>query len=569
MKVDLILKNAKVFNSFYKKFVDANVAVLDGKIFHIDKTKGEVFECDNEIECENKYLIPGLIDIHMHIESSMTTPEIFTNHIKKFGVTTIVAEPHEIANIAGIESITEFLNSNSECEVDVFYGIPSSVPSTNVNLETTGAILNYDDMVKISELDNVICVGEVMNYRGVIKDNTLEIVKFLEYVRNERKDLVIEGHCPKLTGVDLSKFLFLGIDGDHTEHNLDEIIEHFENGMFVELQEKMLKEEVLNHIVENNLYEHMSFVTDDVMPDYLLEGQLDSVVRKAIQKGFPVNEAIYCATTTPAKRMKLHDRGAIAVSKIADMVLLDDLETLKVSKTFKDGKVIYDKSNEQEIKRANYRFSKEICNSVKVRELTEEDFIIKTDKIGKVTCRVMEINDGGTFTKEVIKEFDVVDGKIDFENSDCVMVAVFERYGKNSSVGIGLATGDIIKKGAVATTYAHDCHNLLVVGKNATDMVKVANSVITNNGGLSTCYNGELKTEVKLNIGGILSDAPMSVLGEEIRLFRESLIELGYKHYNPIMSLCTLTLPVSPNLKITDKGLIDVKEGKIVDLIME
>ena len=569
MKVDLILKNVKVFNSFYKKFFEANVAVLEGRIFHIDKTKGEVFECENEIECEGKHLIPGLIDIHMHIESSMTTPEIFTNHIKKFGVTTIVAEPHEIANVAGIDGITEFLDSNSECEVDVFYGIPSSVPSTNINLETTGAVLNYEDMVRISELDNVICVGEVMNYRGVIKDDSLEIVKFLEYVRNQRKDLVIEGHCPNLRGLDLSKFLFLGIDGDHTEHNLEEIIEHFENGMFVELQEKMLKPEIISHIIENNLYEYMSFVTDDVMPDYLLEGQLDSVVRKVIEKGFPVNEAIYCATMTPAKRMRLHDRGAIACGKIADMILLDDLETLKVAYTFKDGKMIYDSCDKQEIKRANYRFSKELCNSVKLSELSEEDFIIKTDKMGKVTCRVMEINDGGTFTKEVIKEFEVVDGRIDFENSDCVLVAVFERYGKNSSVGIGLATGDIIKKGAVATTYAHDCHNLLVVGKNATDMVIAANSVIKNNGGLSTSYKGEVKIEVKLNIGGILSDAPMSVLGEEIKLFRESLIELGYKHYNPIMSLCTLTLPVSPNLKITDKGLIDVKEGKVVSLIME
>lgn len=327
MKIDLILRNAQVYNSYYKKFIKGDVGILEGKVLFVDCKNNINSEPTEEIDCKGGYLIPGLIDIHMHIESSMTTPEIFTNEIKKYGVTTIVAEPHEIANVCGRDGIEEFIKSEGNCPIDIFYGIPSSVPSTNEKLETTGAVLNFEEMKAISNMDKVICVGEVMNYAGVIKDNNLEISKFLKYVRETRQDLVIEGHCPRLLGEELSKFLYLGINGDHTEHNLDEIKERFENGMFVEIQEKMLKDEILEHIIINNLYENMCFVTDDIMPDYLINnGHLNNIVKCAVEKGFKVEDAIYCATMTPAKRMRLFDRGVIAPGKIADILLIDDIK---------------------------------------------------------------------------------------------------------------------------------------------------------------------------------------------------------------------------------------------------
>lgn len=569
MKVDLILKNANIFNSYYKKFHTGRVAILNGKIFCIDKNNSYELEAKEEFDCRGQFLIPGLIDIHMHIESSMTTPEIFTSEVKKYGVTTIVEEPHEIANVAGKAGIEEFINSSSNHSIDIFYGIPSSVPSTNVELETTGAILNCDDMIEISNMDKVICVGEVMNYRGVIKDDTLEIVKFLSYVREKRKDLVIEGHCPRLTGVELSKFLFLGIDADHTEHSFDEIKEHFENGMFVELQEKMLKQDVIDHIREYNLYEHVAFVTDDIMPDYFInKGHLNNIIRKAISMGFGVCEAIYCATMTAARRMRLYDRGIIATGKIADMVLLENLESFNIKNTFKSGKLIYSEEQKNEFIAGSGDFSEELYNSIKLDLLKEDDFIIKAEEDRKCICRVIEINDGGTLTKEVHKEFEVKDGKLVLGDSGCVFVAVFERYGKNGARGYGLATGDIIKKGAIATTYAHDCHNLLVVGDKVSDMKIAANKVIKNQGGIVAVDNGEILSDIKLNVGGILSEEPMNILGTKIKDLRDVIYDLGYRHYNPIMSLCTLTLPVSPDLKITDKGLINVKEGKITSLFV-
>ncbi|MGL5617142.1 MAG: adenine deaminase C-terminal domain-containing protein [Sarcina sp.] len=570
MKIDLALKNARIFNSYYKKFIWGTIGVLDGKVLFIDKDSTIEYEAEKEIDCNWSYVIPGLIDIHMHIESSMTTPEIFTNEVKKYGVTTIVAEPHEIANVAGIKGINEFINSKGNCSIDVFYGIPSSVPSTNENLETTGAILNFEEMKEISEMEDIIAVGEVMNYRAVIKDNTLEIVKFLEYVKRERKDLVIEGHCPRLLGLDLSKFLFLGIDGDHTEHSLEEVKERYENGMFMEIQDKMVKKEIIDHIVENNLYEQTTFVTDDIMPDYFVEkGHLNNVLKNAIKLGFSLENAIYCATMTAAKRMRLFDRGAIAPGKIADIVIIDDIENLIVAKTLKNGKVIYDKNKEEDDFKGTYKFSEELYNSLKTKTLTMEDFEIEVQNNNQtVNCRVIEVNDGGTLTKEIHREVKVEDGKINIENSGLLKVMVIERYGKNNAIGKGLVTGDIIKKGAIATTYAHDCHNLLVVGDKAEDMLMASNKVIENQGGIVVVKDGEILSEIKLNIGGILSEEPMSILGEKIKNFKLVVENLEYKHYNPIMSLCTLTLPVSPDLKITDKGLINVSAGKVVDLIV-
>lgn len=561
----------QIYNSYYKKFIRGDVGILDEKVLFVDYKNNIKSTPTEEIDCGGGYLIPGFIDIHMHIESSMTTPEIFTNKIKKYGVTTIVAEPHEIANVYGKDGIEEFIKSEGNCPIDIFYGIPSSVPSTNEKLETTGAVLNFEEMKEISTMDKVICVGEVMNYTGVIKDNNLEISKFLKYVRETRKDLIIEGHCPRLLGEDLSRFLYLGINGDRTEHNLEEIKERFENGMFIEIQEKMLRNEILEHIITNNLYENMCFVTDDIMPDYLIDnGHLNNIVKCAVEKGFKLEDAIYCATMTPAKRMRLFDRGVIAPGKIADILLIDDAKKLTIRKTLKNGKVIYDKEGYPNKKEMNlsYKFPKEMYNSMKLSEITRSQLEINISHRDSVRCRVIEVNNRGTATKEVFREIKVKNGKLDITNSDCVFVAVFERYNKGSLNSIGLATGDIIKKGAVATTYAHDSHNLLIVGKTLDEMILAGNKVIENQGGMVSVEKGEILSNIKLNVAGILSEEPIDILGKKIRRFKETINHLGYNHYNPIMSLCTLTLPVSPELKITDKGLIDVKNNKIVNLIV-
>lgn len=573
MKIDLLLKNVNVFNSYIKQFVNANVAILDGKVLYVDKSKCKVFEAKKVMECNNKFLVPGLIDIHMHIESSMTTPEVFCETVASYGVTSIVSEPHEIANVKGIRGVEAMIEGAKNAKIDVFYGIPSSVPSTDSSLETTGDIISFEDMNKLSDTEGVICVGEVMNYRGVIEDDTLEICKFLKHLKKTKPNFIVEGHCPRLVDLDLAKFLYLGINGDHTEHSLEEVKQRIENGMFMEIQHKMLKKEIIDYIVENNLYEHIGFVTDDVMPDILVnEGHLNLLIKRAIELGMSPENAIYCGTFTPARRMNLTDRGAIAPGKLADMLLLESLQEFDIAYTFKNGEIIYDKSKGKTYSKQKYRFPEDFYKSVNIKSLKEEDLdiLVPNDKVkdGHVLCRVMEVNDGGTFTKEVERRIRVVDGKLDLSDSDCLYVEVFERYGKNNNIGFGLVTGDIIKSGAVATTYAHDHHNLLVVGKSKKDMIIALNNVVESSGGFAVANNNEILAKVELSIGGILSEDSMDVLGFNVSKVKKSLVELGYKHYNPIMSLCTLSLPVSPELKITDKGIVRVKERKVVDLFI-
>lgn len=568
-KVSLLIKNAKVFNSYLKKFIPVDVSVRDGKFYYIDREQSQPFAADEVLDAKGMYMIPGLIDIHMHIESSMMTPGPFGNCLAEYGVTTIVSEPHEIANVKGMRGILEMISAAKDTPIDIYYGIPSSVPSTSEELETTGGVIDFASMKHLLEEKDVVCVGEIMNYRQIIRENDLEISRFLDYLRSERPGYVIEGHCPSLTGLDLAKFLYLGINGDHTEHTLEEVRQRIENGMFFEMQDKMLKEDVIAYIRDNHLFEYVSFVTDDTMADTLFEeGQLNAVVEKAIRKGFPLEQAIYCATYTPSRRMHLYDRGAIAPGLIADFQLLADPACLRPEYVYKNGAVIY--SGEKGVTaRAAHRFPEDFYHSVTLPPLTAEDFSVSAPEgVSSVTVRAIEVSRERTQTKEVSVTMPVRDGKICWQGSGCLLAMVIERHGKNGNIGCGFLTGDCLKEGAAATTYCHDHHNLLVAGAKPEDMQMAVRRIRELNGGFLTVKDGHILAELALPVAGLLSETSLADTAKDLGAVRRSLEELGYVHYNPIMSFGTLGLPVSPALKITDKGLVDVKESKIVPLII-
>ena len=501
----------------------------------------------------------------------MMTPVSFGERAASCGVTTLVSEPHEIANVMGVQGIHEMINGAKDSPIDIFYGIPSSVPSTNESLETTGGIIGFEEMKHLMREEGVVCVGEIMNYRQIVKGTEMEITRFLDYLREEEPQAVIEGHCPSLTGVDLAKFLYRGIDGDHTEHTLEEIRQRFENGMFVELQEKMLKPEILDYIIENNLFEHCCFVTDDTMADALLEkGQLNYIVRKAVEMGFPLKEAVYCASYTPARRMNLRDRGALAPGKKADFQLVKEeaVSDFEPDLVFKDGKEIFRKgSGGRQLK--PYGFPTGFYHSVRLERIEPEDLEPKIQTMdGPVQVRVIEVSDGRTQTREKLVSMEVEKGRLKWQGTGCMLAAVLERHGKNGNVGYGFVTGDCLKRGAAATTYYHDHHNLMVIGADPEDMLIAARRLIELQGGICTVENGQVTAELPLPVCGILSELPADDIGRMLGQVRKSLEGLGYEHYNPIMSLCTLGLPVSPALKLTDVGLVDVEKGEVVNLVM-
>lgn len=569
-KVSLWIRGAKVWNAYEKKFEEADVAVEKGRFCYIDRERRTFLDAERILDAAGLYLLPGLIDIHMHIESTMMTPENLAWALAGNGVTTIVSEPHEMANVKGVRGIREMICAAKDTPIDIFYGIPSSVPSTDERLETTGGIINCDAMKELLDEKNVICVGEIMNCRQIIRENHLEITKFLDYLRRERPGYVIEGHCPSLVDLDLARFLYLGIDADHTEHTLEEVKQRIENGMFFEIQDKMLKPDVLEYICENRLYEYCCFVTDDTMADTLYEkGQLNYVVQKAVEAGFPVEMAIYCATYTPSRRMHLHDRGAIAPGKLADFALLDDPAVMTPSFVYKNGVPIFSQENRQVLP-VSYQFPADFYQSVSLAPVTLKDFQIPVDTDREeVTVRAIEVHPDRTQTTEKFITMPVQNHTLDWKSSGCLLAMVLERHGKNGNIGYGFITGSCLNTGTVATTYFHDHHNLFVAGDNPEDMLFAVRRIQETQGGILTVKDGRVLAELSLPVCGILSEQGAGDTAFGLKAVRESLEALGYRHKNPVMSLGTLGLPVSPALKLTDHGLIDVKQGVVVPLIVE
>ena len=560
MKVDILIKGSQVFNVYQKSFELWDVAIIGDTFAYVGKPLSEVVS-DCVIDGRGKYLIPGLVDIHLHIESTMLTPIEFSTGIIAHGTTTAVTDPHEIANVFGLDGV-ETMMAMQDGPADIFYGIPSSVPSTP--FETTGGNFGPEEVQALLRNKKVVCLGEVMNFHDLIAEGSTKTKRLIEAMHDGNTQPIIEGHCPKLSGLDLQKFLYAGVDADHTQQTVESLLEKINAGMFIEIQGKSLSQELVQAIVQKRLSEHCCLVTDDTMVDILqYEGHLSRVYRQAVEYGLPVEEAIYMSTYTPARRMKLTNRGSIAPGRLADFLLVQDIEHLASIEVYKNGKPVVLTENTA----SDRQFPEKYYRSVNLEMLLPKDFEIFAPG-ESVVCRMMEINSESTFTEEKAVEIPVVHNNLDWESQGVALVAVFDRYnGKNKS--FGFVSGTCLNQGAVATTYAHDHHNLMVVGMTVRDMVCAANRVIGMQGGMVAVRDEKVQAEIPLPVAGILSDAPLKVVADQMKEFRLAIEELGWKHHNPIMSLGTLSLPVSPALKITDQGLVDVRQGKVVPLIRD
>ncbi|WP_059172095.1 adenine deaminase C-terminal domain-containing protein [Bacillus sp. FJAT-27445] len=565
MQVDLIIRNAQVFNTFTKKFERKNVSIVGDKFYYLKAGEFENIEAAKVVDAKNQYLVPGLMDIHMHIESSMTSPSIFSEAVLTHGVTTVVADAHEIANVFGMEGLAAFFSQPSA--MDIFFAIPSSVPSTTPELETTGGIIGVKEVKKLLQHPKVIALGEAMNFNGIVNEPNSLIRQILHVVQTERPFMPLEGHIPRVTQLELAKFLYAGLTADHTHQSPESIYEKVTSGMFLELQKKSITPENIQVIVENHFYEYVSFITDDVMADDLLEGHLNANVRLAISSGMPVEQALYCATYTPARRMGFQDRGAIVPGFKADFLLLDDLESLDIAAVYKDGKLVHEKGNAFRYPAEKPSFPEHFYQSLQCRPITSEDLQIKVKASEKAVVNVIRISEIGTFTEHVQREVRVVDGFLDWESSGLALIVVMERYGKTGDIAYGFVENALSEKGAVATTWAHDHHNLMVMGTSAEDILAAQKQILDMQGGYIVVQDGQVQAVCPLQVGGIMSDAPIQELGAQLKEVRQAMIKLGYRNSNEIMSFSTLSLPVSPVIKITDKGMMNVRSQMIIPLV--
>ena len=566
MHADLVIKNAFVYQTPTRNFVKKNVAIVGDKFYYISDARMEQLTIKETIEAEGQYMIPGLIDIHMHIESSMTTPAIFSETALRYGVTTVVADAHEMANVFGLEGLKEFMSAPTK--MAIFYAIPSSVPSTTPELETTGGIIGLAEVKELLKDPRVICLGEAMNFKGIAYEPDSLIRQIIALCKKERPTMPLEGHIPKIYDQELADFLLSGISSDHTHQFPEYLLEKIHAGLFIEFQDKSITSENMAVIADHQFYDFACFITDDIMADDFLNGHLNQNLIKAVQCGLPVEEAIYMTTYTPARRMRLNDRGMIAPGRVADFILLDNLQAFSIASVYKSGEKMYSKGMPIAYPQEVEKFPENYYQSVQCQKLTKKDLdlVVQTQK-DQVRCHVIQKEVIGTFTKRITKTVAVKEQKLAWKEAQLAQLIVMERYGKNGNIGRALLNQPIREKGAIATTWAHDHHNLMVMGNDETSILKAQHALLEMQGGYVVVKEGEILAKCPLPIGGILSQAPIEELGQALKKVREAMRVLGYENMNEIMSFSTLSLPVSPAIKVTDKGMMDTKSQTFYPLV--
>jgi adenine deaminase len=560
---DRLIANARVVNVHTGEVLPGHIGIAAGLVGRVFGAGDALPAAGDVINAHGRFAVPGLIDCHLHFESSMVMPAAFAEAVVPLGVLTVTPDPHEIVNVMGLAGMRLLLDASRGLPLDVFLQVPSSVPATM--LETAGAAIGPAEVEEALDWDAVIALGEVMDYPAVVAgDARMHDILAAALAAGT----VIEGHAPNLSGRDLAAFVASGIDSDHTLMTPDLALERLRNGMTVLLQEKSLSPKTLAAVEVAAQTLNLCLVTDDVLPDDLLaRGHLDLILREAIRMGLDPVEAIRAVTLAPARRMRLYDRGAIAPGLRADVVLVTDLEEFRAEMVFGRG-VLLAQDGRLQPGAATAAQARVGRGTVRVPPPGVERFRIAAPAGRvRVRVRVMEMNQTNTFTGSGEADLPVANGLLDWETGDLCLAAVFERHGRSGTVGYGFVRG-AVRNGAMATTWAHDSHNLLVLGRSAQEMAAAARWVIEHDGGIAAVRGPTVLAGVPLPVAGIVSDEPHSSVGARVANLRRVLEQLGFTHRSPIMALGVLTLAVSPDLKLTDRGLVDVNRGRLIDLFL-
>ena len=558
-RADLLLKNGQVVNVFTGEVVRADVAVARGLIIGV----GQGYSAIETIDLAGRFICPGFIDGHLHIESTMLTPYQFARAVLPHGTTTVICDPHEIANVLGISGIHYMLEASEGLPVTIYFMAPSCVPATH--LETAGASISADDIATLLTRPRVLGLAEMMNFPGVLLQIP-EVLAKLEVTR--KRGMPVDGHAPSLSGRDLQAYIAAGITSDHECTRPEEALEKLRAGMYLMIRQGSAEhnlEDLLPVVTAENS-RRCILVSDDRHPDDLMDrGHMDYSIRLAVRKGLNPVTAIQMVTLNPAERFRLWDRGAIAPGYRADMVILNNLEDMQVEKVFVWGQLVAEQGNVLSFSRPEVKSRTSSIN-------------IKNSKLNfAIPARTGRIRVIGVIKDQIVTEMLEVEAKIakakekmavsDIER-DILKLAVIERHKDTGNVGLGFVRGIGLRRGAIASTVAHDSHNLIIVGTNDFDMKFAANCVAEMGGGLVAVDNGQVKASLPLPVAGLMSDEPLENVRKKMDRLLSVTKELGSPLANPFMTLSFLALPVIPALKLTDKGLVDVNKFEFVDLFV-
>lgn len=544
-EADLVLKNCRIINVYSGMVEEGDIAIVDNRIVGIGQYEGH-----EVVDVEGRYVCPGLIDGHVHIESSMLIPSVFSQTVLPKGTTTVIADPHEIANVAGIEGIRFMIEDSIETPLDIYYMLPSCVPSTQ--FENAGAILTAEHLEPLFEEPLVLGLGEMMNYPGVIYGQT-DTFKKLKIAAGK----IIDGHGPGLSGNDLNAYISAGVMTDHECTTVAEMAEKLNRGMFILIREGSATKNLatlVKGVTAHNSH-RIGFCTDDKHPeDILKDGHIDYNVRLAIAQGVDPIMAIQMATINTARFYRLYDRGAIAPGQLADLIILNDLKSFRVDRVYKAGICVgIDQNAQFEVKSKDAKSLRDSVN-IKDYENIDLDIYLESDVV-----HVIRMAPESIVTENVVRKVDVKEGKYAYNSKLGILkLAVIERHHATGYRGLGLIEGFGLKEGAIALTIAHDSHNLIVVGDNDADMRQAISNVKELGGGITLVHHGRTIGTVKLDIGGLMTDRSITELEEELSfLSMQARLQGVNEGIDPFMSLAFMALPVIPELKLTDQGLFD------------
>jgi len=554
-KVDLTLKNARLINVFSGDIYSTNLAIHEDIVIGMGNYKAK-----EEIDLKGKYLIPGFLDGHIHLESSMVIPAEFARVAVPAGTTSVITDPHEIANVMGLDGIRYMLKASQGLPLDVYIMLPSCVPATH--METSGAELTSLDLSPFLQNKRVLGLAEMMNFPGVIYQDK-QVLDKIRMAQGKR----IDGHTPGLKGKNLCAYIGAGIKSDHECTTIKEAKEKLRLGMYIMLREGTAAKnlEDLLPLVNSNNSRKCFFVTDDCHPQDLLEkGHINAIVKKAVKLGLNPVVAIQMATINTAEYFKLPNVGAIAPGYKADMVVLNDLKNFKVEKVFKRGKLVA--QNGKILPRKIKKTRAIIRSSINIDWIGLKGFDIKA-KIGKVL--VIQVIPEQIITKKLIVTPKIEKNKVVVDiDRDILKIAVIERHLASGNVGVGLVKGFELKKGALASSFAHDSHNIVVVGTKNEDMMTAVIEVARMRGGQVVVRDDEVIASLALPIAGLISDQSLEKVRDKTKQLHQAAALLGCKLKDPFMSLSFLALPPVPELKLTDKGIVDVEKFQIVPLFV-
>ncbi|MCK4330361.1 adenine deaminase [candidate division WOR-3 bacterium] len=554
---DVLIKNARIVNVFSGTIEKNNIALFRKRIASI----GDYNQGKKVIDLKGMYIVPGLIDAHIHIESSMLSPREFAKVALLRGTTTVIADPHEIANVIGLEGVEYMIHATEGIPLNVYVTLPSAVPATN--LETSGARLGVEDMIGFLEKHpRILALGEVMNYPGVLKRDN-ELIAKIELLRHRYKK--IDGHAPSLTGKKLNAYIAAFIRSDHECTEKDEAIEKVKRGMQVFIREGSAAKNLntLIDAVDNKNFPYFSFCTDDRNPvDIMNEGHIDFMVRSAIKKGVTPVNAIRMATINTARYFNLRSMGAIAPGYKADMLVVNDLKDFHIHSVIKDSRTVVEEGKLMVNVEGIFPEVKGRLGPMNPKRIKEKDIIVKDT--GK-KIRVIEVFYDTVLTKELVTEPRVEGGLVVADSHrDIMKLIVVDRYrGENFTVGFIKGLG--IKQGAIGTSVGHDSHNIAIVGENDSDIVLALQELRKMGGGLVVVNNGEVLSKLPLHIAGLMSDKPLEEVVKAINKIDKSSKLLGIDR-DPFMTLSFVQLPVIPAIRMTDRGIVDVNKQSFVSL---